>query len=236
MKKRDREQKRGWRGTASLCLLSVAALWAPGCTTANYGKSDAAALSMQRAAAEVQAESNAVELAQTALNELFQEAGADLRPAFRQYSTAVDRLEAAARKTQATGQRMGQRNRTYLTAWEKNLTAIEYEHVREISQARKDEVGKRFEAVRQRYDESQQAVEPLLTYLKDIRTALGTDLTGGGREALKGVADNAGRNAQKLQTALAALEDELKNSGARLSSVLPAGGTAAASAGSGAVR
>ncbi len=208
--------------------MAIAALWLAGCSTANYAKSEAAAISMQRAAAEVQAESNAVQLTVAAMNELFQEPGADLRQPYRHYSTAVDRLAAAARKTQATGQRMAQRNTAYLSAWDKNLKTIDYDHIRELSQNRKEEVTERFEAVKRRYEESQQAVEPLLTYFRDIRTALGTDLTSGGTESLKTVVENAGRNAEKVQTALAALDEELNASGARLSSIMPArqaGGT-----------
>jgi Protein of unknown function (DUF2959) len=174
---------------------------------------------MQAAAVEVQAESNAVDLAVKALNELLTEPGADLRQPFRHYSAMVDRLETAARKTQSTGQRMAQRNAAYLTNREKTLDTIDYDHIRELSQTRRGEVGDRFEAIKRKYQESQEAVQPLITYLKDIRTALGTDLTAGGTESLKQIMENAERNAAKVQTALAALDDELRVSGARLSSL-----------------
>jgi hypothetical protein len=64
-------------------------------------------------------------------------------------------------------------------------------------------------------------IEPLISYLQDIRTALSTDLTVGGIRSVKTLADNASQNAQKVQTALARLSDELYESGARMSSIGP---------------
>ncbi len=207
-------------GLLALCLV--------GCTTPNPSKGNAAALSMQRAASEVRSESNAVELTMKALNELQNEPGGDLRQPFRHYCSALDRLTAAARKTEATGNRMAQRNAAYLTAWDKNLQTIDYEHIRELSQTRRGEVSERFQAVNQRYQESQKAVQPLISYFRDIRTALATDLTSGGMQSLKEVVANADRNATNVQTALAALEQELNTSGAKLSSLVPQQASASA--------
>lgn len=180
-----------------------------------------AAVSMQRAAAEVRAESNAVELAVKALNELHNDPGGDLRQPFKRYSKALDHLASAARKTEATGNKMARQNTAYLAYWDKTLQTIDYEHIRELSQARKEEVTQRFQAVNQRYQESEQAVQPLIAYFTDIRGALVADLTSGGMASMKAIVENAGRNAAKVQTALGALEQELNNSGAKLSSLVP---------------
>jgi hypothetical protein len=80
-------------------------------------------------------------------------------------------------------------------------------------------VTNRVEAINRRYHESQAAVQPLIGYFQDIRSALSADLTGGGLDSLKGIAQNANDNVVKVQTALDALTAELTNSSARLSSV-----------------
>ncbi len=209
------------RIVARLALGGLLGLLLVGCSTGRASKGNAAAVSLQRAAAEVQAESNAVELAMKALNELQNEPGGDLRQPFRHYGQAVDRLESAARKTAATGNRMAQRNTAYLAAWDKTLQEIDYEHIRQLSETRKGEVSQRFQAVNQKYRDSQEAVQPLIAYFRDIRTALSTDLTAGGIQSLKEIAENAGRNASKVQTALATLHDELTASGIKLSSIVP---------------
>ncbi len=218
----ERKEKEGSFVFGAAAVAAVSLAFFAGCSTAGYNKSGAAAVSMQRAAAEVQAESNSLELTLTALKALFVEPGADLRRPYQHFSAAVDNLEAAAHRTEATGLKMAAQNKAYLSAWDKSLQTIDFGHIREVSETRKGEVSESFEAVNRRYQESQQAVQPLLSYLKDLRTALGNDLTSSGLESLKEVMQNADTNADKLQTALSALKDDLSASGARLSSLMPA--------------
>ena len=108
--------------------------------------------------------------------------------------------------------------RSYLQAWDKQLDAISFEHIRDLSQARRTEVANRMSAINQRYQQSQQVVEPLISYLLDIRRALGSDLTTGGLGSMKEIVENAGTNAAKVQSALNALTGELANSGTQMSS------------------
>ena len=181
-----------------------------------------AASGLQSAADEVQAESRALDLTMGALKDMMNEPTPDLKQPYKHYSAALDHLVAAAERTEATGVRMAQRNADFLQAWDKQIATIDYQHIRELSQARKAEVTSRCEAVNHRYADSQAAVRPMIDYLQDIRRALNADLTLNGLEALKPVAQNAETNAQKVQTALTALANELTDSGTRLSSVTAA--------------
>jgi hypothetical protein len=201
--------------------LVLAGIGLAGCSSTPHLKNDAAARSMQSAAAEVQAESQALELTMGALKDLMQPPQGDLKVPYQHYITSLERLISAARGTEQTGQRMADKNAAYLHAWDKELAAIQYEHVRDLSQARKAEVTSRFEAIQRRYQDNQDVVEPLLSYLQDIRKALRADLTAAGVASMKSVAQNADTNAAKVQTALAALNSELNNSGTLLSSVVP---------------
>ena len=110
-----------------------------GCSSAGYRKSDAVALSMKSAAAEVQVESQELERVMGNLKQLMDEPSGDLKIAFRQFSTALDRLKASARRTNNTGHRMSQRGAEYFQAWNKQLETIDYEHVREVSATRRTE-------------------------------------------------------------------------------------------------
>jgi hypothetical protein len=114
---------------------------------------------------------------------------------------------------------MEEKNAAYLAEWDKQLAAIDYGHIHEISEARRASVTNSLDTIQRRYQESQAAVQPLISYLLDIRRALSTDLTQGGLEALKGVAQNANNNVAKVQTALDALTTELTTFSAGLSSV-----------------
>lgn len=203
----------------ALAMACLAAVALSGCNSPGYRKSDAVALSMKSAAMEVQVESQQLQQTMGSLNKLVNQPEGDLRISFKEYSASLDRLKASAGRTQATGRRMAQKGVEYFQAWDKQLQEIDYQHVRDLSSARRTEVTNRFTTIEQRYQESQAAVDPLITYLQDIRTALNTDLTPAGVESLKGVVQNADSSADKLRTALQALTVELVNSSTRFASV-----------------
>lgn len=199
---------------SSLVLASLA-----GCAANGYQKGDVAAVSMQRAATEVQAESRAIDETVASLRELVSEPNGDLRVPFKRYSKSVNRLIGAAQRTDNTGRRMDQKSAAYLQAWDQQLQTIDYQHIRDLSEARRSEVTNRVDAINRRYHESQAAIQPLVSYFVDIRRALSADLTVAGLESLKGIAQNANDNVAKVQTALDALTAELTNSCVRLSSI-----------------
>ena len=204
----------------SLRALALTAMsFMVGCTSTGYQKGDVAANSMQRAAAEVQLEGRAMDQTMASLSDLLTQSEGDLRRPYKRYSRDLDRLIALARQTENTGARMEQKNAAYIAEWDRQLATIDYGHIHEISEARRSEVTNRLDAIQRRYQESQAAVQPLISYLLDIRTALSTDLTTGGLEALKGVVQNAKDNVVKVQTALDALTNELTSSSAGISSV-----------------
>jgi uncharacterized coiled-coil protein SlyX len=190
-----------------------------GCASNGYEKGDVAAASMQKAAAEVQAEQRALDGTVSALGELVNAQGGDLGIPFTRYSDSLERLVAAAHRTETTGRKMEVKNADYVDAWDRQLQSIDYQHIRDLSEARRAEVTNRMETVTRRYRESQAAVQPLISYFEDIRKALSTDLTPAGLESLKEVVTNANNNVAKVQTALDALSTELTDSSAKMSSV-----------------
>jgi hypothetical protein len=202
----------------SSLILMLACLF--GCTSTPKRKTDAAATSMQTASAEVRAESRALDTTLISLRALLDRPSGDLKEPFHQYSAALDHFVSSAQRTQATGQRMAEKNAEYFQAWDKQLATIDFEHIRNLSESRRTEVTNRFEEVHRRYVESQDVVQPLISYFQDIRKALETDLTPDGLAAMRGVAQNAETNSVKVQTALATLATELRESGARMSSLV----------------
>jgi hypothetical protein len=196
----------------AVCLVS-------GCASTGYEKGDVAAASMQNAATEVQAEQRALDGTVAALGELMNAQGGDLSMPFKQYSYSLDRLIAAAHRTETTGKKMEVKNAEYVDAWDRQLQSIDYQHIRDLSEARRTEVTNRMETISRRYHESQAAVQPLISYFEDIRKALSIDLTPAGLDSLKEVVTNANNNVAKVQTALAALSTELTDSSAKMSSL-----------------
>ena len=200
-------------------LLITALLCASGCQHTGYRKGDAASQSLQRAALEIQGQSKAIDVAVGTLTDLVTHPAPDLKPQFRRFSVALDRLEDTVKRTERTRERMELKSVEYFQTWDKETAGIHYGIVRDQSETRRAQVTNQFESVNTRYLEVQGVVRPLLSYLNDIRTALSVDLTPAGLNSVQGIATNAENNARKVQVALTKLSDELKTSGAGWSSV-----------------
>lgn len=190
-----------------------------GCKTHTYDRGDAAARSLRNAAAEVQIESRHLNFTMTSLQDLVNKPAPDLRPQFQQFSRNLDNLRAAARRNEKAAEDAYKRNGAYLQSWDRQITNMSYEVVRTQSEARRNEVTERFNAVNRRYAEARTTMRPLLSYLNDIRAALSSDLTPGGLESAKPIVANAVENSKKVQLALSNLTNELADSGARMSSI-----------------
>lgn len=206
---------------SQISVCTAVALVMCGCATRAYRQGDAASASLHRAALEIRAESGAIDATLATLDSLVNKPGPDLRPQFVRFSHSLDRLVAASKEAEKSAEAAKKKSGDFFENWDKQTAEIKYEAVRDQSLSRKTQVSNDFNTVNQRYRENQSVIEPLISYFQDIRTALSTDLTVGGIQSVKTLADNAEQNAQKVQTALARLSDELYESGARMSSVGP---------------
>jgi hypothetical protein len=202
--------------TGALALFTIV-----GCASTNYHRADAASESLQKAGVQIQAESRAIDVTLVALDDLVNRPAPDLKPQFARYNSSLARLVDASKRAEKSAEEADQKSAEYFRNWDKETAGIKYEVVRDQSVSRKTQVSNEFNTVNQRYRENQAVIEPLISYLQDIRTALSTDLTAGGIQSVKQLADNAQQNARKVQMALARLSDELSASGARMSSVIP---------------
>src|SRR5947209_10374 len=102
MKMHKQNESGKTNGAIRAAALGLAAAWLTGCASTGYHRSDAAAYSMQSAAAEVQTEGRALELTMGALKDLVNEPPADLKQQFQHFSGALDRLIASAQRTANT--------------------------------------------------------------------------------------------------------------------------------------
>ncbi len=220
MKPQKPSESELFRKAARNVALGLTIVCLAGCASTPYKKGDAAAISLQDAASDVQTESRALEIAMGTLDDLINKPEADLKPQFKHFSKALDNLAASAKHNQHSEARMSEKTAIYFDEWNKQLATMNYEVVRAGSEARKAEVTNYVDSVNKRYRESQDAMGPLLNYLYDVRKALETDLTQYGIESIKSIVAKARENADKVQGALGRLNGELTASGARMSSVV----------------
>lgn len=207
-----------WVQVQRAAALALAGAWLVGCSTTAYKQGDKAAESARVAAMQAQTESQALEGTMATLNNLVDKPAADLKPEFKSFSSALEALVAAAKRSKVKGDQLVRHDTAFLTAWEKQLTTITNTDVRDRSEARRTEVVKQFDAANNRYVEAQDALRSLMDYLQDIRRALSTDLTANGIEAVKPLVNNANTTTSKVQAALAQANTELTALSTQMSS------------------
>ena len=201
-----------------VCALALVVGALTGCQTAGYQKSDAAAVDAQAAATAVQVESRALATTMGALNDLVNQPAPDARPQFQRFSAALDQLSAAAQRAEDKAEGLAQKRMAYFQAWDKEISTIKDEDIRNRSVARKSEVSTQFDFALQQYRDAENDVKPLIGYLQDIRKALSVDLTRGGLTSVQSPVTIAAGKADKAQTALNQCATELETLGGRMSS------------------
>jgi hypothetical protein len=202
-----------------ISICAVALLYFNGCASANYQKADVAGECLRTASLKIDAENRSIDATLNALNDLVNKPSPDLKPQFEHFSATLDRLVDASARAEKAARVADKKSAEYFQNWDKETSEIKYEAVRDQSVSRKTQVSNEFNTVNQRYRENQAVIEPLISYLQDIRISLGTDLTMGGLQSMKSLADNAEQNGRKVQAALARLTGDLSASGARMSSI-----------------
>jgi len=202
----------------SSCIVGV--LYLSGCASPSYKKADSASSSLQTAAMEINTENRAIDATMNSLDDLVNKPAADLRPQFARFNSSLNWLEDSSKRAEKAAVEANQKSQDYFQSWDKEVATIRYEAVRDQSVSRKTQVSDELNTVAQRYHQNQAVVEPLISYLRDIRTLLSVDLTAGGVASVRPLAENAQQNGRKVQSALAQLSDDLAESGSRMSALV----------------
>ena len=204
--------------------LAVFALLAfGGCASNRYNdKAANTSSSLNKAAQDVRQGNGQIDAVLIALSSLVDSPAADLKPQFNKFTAALEKLESLADDVSKQAGAMQGQGANYFRSWDQELAKINNEDIRSRSTERKNAVSARFERVRVTYAQTKSAFAPFLSDLKDIRTALATDLTTGGLASIRTVANQARDKAPPLREALSELELDFQNLGVSLSAKNPA--------------
>jgi outer membrane murein-binding lipoprotein Lpp len=210
--------------STSISAVMLASALLAGCRSPGYVKSDTAAAHLQTAAGEVRGESKDIDAAMAALNDLVKRPTGDLKLQYRRFSEALDHLAAAASRAPARAASLKGKTAAYFETWDRELQGMSDDEIRKTSATRKAEVSAQCDITLQRYQQSEDALTPLLAYLNDIRKALSTDLTATGLQSAAESVMRAGERAATAQTGLAQSAGDLEAMGAKMSSIVTTSG------------
>ncbi len=205
-------------------LLTVTALSGliVGCASTGYEKAGTTSTSLQAAAQGVDHALIPLESVVVTLADLVNNPGPDMTPQFQKFSLAVDQLSASANEVGSRTTAMQSQGEAYFQKWDQELAKIQNDDIQTRSLDRKNAVAARFQQVRVSYGKTDAAFAPFMSDLKDIRTALATDLTAGGLASVKGLAGKANAKAATLRESLIHLSADFRKLGVALSASTPA--------------
>ena len=204
-----------------LPLVTLIAALAAGCATNGYKKANSTAAYLESTADRINKGSTQIDAAISTLTQLVEKPDADLTGQFKKYNTAVSGLESVAKDVASRANKIQQLGASYFQQWDEQLAQIQNEDIRNNSAERKAAVMKQFDAVKASYDEARTAFNPLLADLRDIRTAIGTDLTPAGVGAIRSSMTKANDHAIKVRKSLDELAVKFKDLGKSLETPTP---------------
>jgi chromosome segregation ATPase len=158
------------------------------------------------------------------------ESAQDRTRAFEDFSKAMDRLEADAKKAQSAWASLTSRTEEYLKAWEAESAALSSDASKQVAASRREAFASRFAALQSDLAAVKSSYGDLMTELSDIRILLANDLTQDGIDAVRPFIAAAEKSASTLQTNIGKLSAKLDREVSASSTLGPAPASAATSA------
>jgi hypothetical protein len=137
-----------------------------------------------------------------ALDKIMATAASDPRKAFKEYDSAVPRLEGAAEKARKRSEDMKARGQAYFKEWEKQLAELKNEDVRKLADERKAKLQTTFGEIRTTMEPVKEQFNAWLVDLKDLRSYLTMNLNLEGIDAAKDLMAKAKTEGQDVQKTL----------------------------------
>ncbi len=201
--------------------LIASAVLVGGCASAGYDKAADTSVSVRETANSISRGSAQVDATLATLTDLVNSPAENIKPQFQKFDDSVTKLSSLAKEVSEDAADMEKEGSDYFKKWDEELAKINNEDIRSRSTERKTEVSERFSRVRVSYVRAKNAFAPLMSNLKDIRTALATDLTGAGIASIRSTANQAKADAGPLRDSLYELAADFRALGVSLSSSSP---------------
>jgi len=192
---------------ATLCAVAVA-----GCSSPKgYNQADKTGVAINTVRNDVVNIKTAVDGSMKALEQGEATASTEPRKAYETFAKGVDKVEKAGQTAQKNADEMRQRGAAYFQQWEAQIGSVKNEEIRQLAQQRRAKLQETFGNIKTAAQDAKQSFPPFLENLKDLRTALSSDLTVQGIDAAKAIFTKTKGNGMELQKNLDKLVAELNS-------------------------
>jgi hypothetical protein len=192
-----------------LLALGCAALLAGCASNSGYQQADKTGESINTLRTDVLNIKIAVDASLKAMDDLAAAASKDPRKAYEAFAKSVTQVENAGNTAKKNAEAMQGQGDKYFQQWETQISTVQNEDIRELAQKRKAKLQEAFGNIKKSAQDAKESFPIYLADLKDLRTALSTDLTVQGISALKGVFKKTKKEGLEVKENLDELEAEL---------------------------
>lgn len=184
------QHHRTFTRTASLFSMSLILAVAAGCATQGYTKAEKTSRDLTKVQDDVVKVESLVKQTSASLKSLVDNPAPDLQPQYKTFASNVNSLETASEKASARSTDMKLRKDAYLLNWKQQAMAITNESLRETSLKRIDTLSERFDDLSQAMTDARDEFNPFLAQMEDLKAYLSNDLSMGGIDAIKDMAND----------------------------------------------
>ena len=146
-----------------------------------------------------------------ALTALTTQKQGDLKPAYDAYVAEVAKTHADAGKTTSRAAAMQSASKDYFGAWQQDVAGINNASLRQTAQKRLDTARRNYDKVIASLQEAGKRFKPLLSDLDDVQKMLANDITPAGVKSVRGVANDARRDGDRVRATITDALDNLQS-------------------------
>jgi predicted nucleic acid-binding Zn-ribbon protein len=203
-------------------VVAVAVLTAAGCSSTGRSTSTKTADAVQDLQGRISMGEATMNTAVGALVNLVSKPEADLRPQYKEFLNALNKLEAQIKKGQSGSGAMKTHADAYFSKWEEETKSIQNEQIKATMEARRVAVQAMFSKIETEFKTGKPIFEQFMRDLREIKKALDFDLTINGVTAIKPIVEKAKKESVDISKHLAAIRDELNKVAREMSASSPA--------------
>jgi hypothetical protein len=126
----------------------------------------------------------------TTMNSMNGASGSDLSSKYKDFGKQVKKLEDMSNKAKAQAQKSNEQRDEYLKDWQASQANIQNEQLKAASEARRNELMPKIEAIKNSLGAARDAFTPFMQNLKDLNTYFANNLTPQG---MTGASDLMGK-------------------------------------------
>ncbi len=195
----------------SVVAMCAVALAAASCATGGTARSQKAVSSMSSIENEFSTGKEKIDAMLKALSDIQQTASKDARPAFKAYTSAVDAIEAQAKRVDEGVARLRANTQAHYDAWQKELEDVSNPELKARAESRRQQANEAFDRINKAMKDAENAYEPFIADARDIRTVLSNDLNPTGVTAVADVIQEVRGEGQKLKATIDAVVKEIES-------------------------